>query len=113
MKRHSADSTNRSLAAFQKLQHIPTPTSRETVSSDSPRRSRRTTSRFRLALHRYPGAKAPAPTAAPSAPTPLALRAPSVRANTAPFTLFDPTMPPTSFDIGFSFNPCPRKPGAP
>ena len=25
----------------------------------------------------------------------------------------DPTMPPTSFDIGFSLNPCPRKPGAP
>ena len=48
-----------------------TPTSRETVSSDSPRSSRRTTSRFRLALHRCPDAKAPAPTAAPSAPTPL------------------------------------------
>ena len=51
--------------------------------------SRRTTSRFRLALHRCPGAKAPAPTAAPSAPTPLALRAPSVRADPAPCTLLD------------------------
>ena len=37
----------------------------------------------------------------------------SVRADTAPFTRLDPTMPPTSFDIGFSLNPCPRKPGAP
>ena len=51
--------------------------------------SRNTTSRFRLALHRCPGAKAPAPTAAPSAPTPLALRAPSVRADPAPCTLLD------------------------
>ena len=38
-------------------------------------------------------AAAPDPTAAPSAPTPLALRAPSVRADTAPFTRLDPTMP--------------------
>ena len=51
--------------------------------------------------------------AAASSPSSLALRAPSVRADTAPFTLFDLTMPPTSFDIGFSLNPCPRKPGAP
>ena len=51
--------------------------------------SRNTTSRFRLALHRWPGAKAPAPTAAPSAPTPLALRAPSVRADPAPCTRLD------------------------
>ena len=37
--------------------------------------SRNTTSRFRLALHRWPGAKAPDPTAAPSAPTQLPSRA--------------------------------------
>ena len=47
---------------------------RETASSDSPRSSRNTTSRFRLALHRWPGAKARDPTAAPSALTPVALR---------------------------------------
>ena len=35
------------------------------------------------------------------------------RADPAPCTRLDPTMPPTSFDIGFSLNPCPRKPGAP
>ena len=40
-------------------------------------------------------------------------RAPSVRADPALFTLLAPTMPPTSFDIGFSLNPCPRKLGAP
>ena len=34
-----------------------TPTARETASSDSPRSSRSTTSRFRLALHRCPGGK--------------------------------------------------------
>ena len=36
-----------------------------------------------------------------------------VGADSAPCTLLDPTMPPTSFDIGFSLNPCPRKLGAP
>ena len=44
---------------------------------------------------------------------PTALRAPSVRADPAPCTRLDSTMPPTSFDIGFSLNPCPRKLGAP
>ena len=34
-------------------------------------------------------------------------------ADSAPCTRLDPTMPPTSFDIGFSLNPCPRKLGAP
>ena len=29
------------------------------------------------------------------------VRAPSVSADPAPFTRLDPTMPPTSFDIGF------------
>ena len=77
------------------------------------RSSRNTTSRFRLAFHRWPGAKTPDPTAAPSALTPVALRAPSVSADPAPFTRLDPTMPPNSFDIGFSLNPCPRKLGAP
>ena len=48
-----------------------------------------------------------------SAPTPVALRAPSVRADPAPFTRLDPAIPPTSCDIGFSLNPCPRKLGAP
>ena len=38
-----------------------TPTSRDTASSDSPRSSRSTTSRLRLALHRCPGARAPRP----------------------------------------------------
>ena len=47
----------------------------------------------------------PDPTAAPSALTPVALR--------APFTHLDLTMAPTSVDIGFSLHPCPRKPGAP
>jgi len=37
--------------------------------------SRNTTSRFRLALHRWPGAKPPDPIAAASVPTPVALRA--------------------------------------
>ena len=36
-----------------------------------------------------------------------------VGADSAPCTLLDPTMPPTSFDIGFSLNPCPGKLGAP
>ena len=27
----------------------------------------------------------------------------------APCTRLDPIMPPTSFDIGFSLNPCPRR----
>ena len=36
-----------------------------------------------------------------------------VGADSAPCTRLDPTMPPTSFDIGFSLNPCPRKLGAP
>ena len=58
-----------------------TPTSRDTASSDSPRSSRSTTSRLRLALHRCRGARAPAPPAAASARTPVALRAPSVRAD--------------------------------
>ena len=37
----------------------------------------------------------------------------AVGADSAPCTRLDPTMPPTSFDIGFSLNPCPRKLGAP
>ena len=37
----------------------------------------------------------------------------AVGADSAPFTRLDPTMPPTSFDIGLSLNPCPRKLGAP
>ena len=37
----------------------------------------------------------------------------AVGADSAPGTRLDPTMPPTSFDIGFSLNPCPRKLGAP
>ena len=32
-------------------------------------------------------------------------------AEPAPFSHLEPTMPPTSFDIGFSLNPCPRKLG--
>ena len=40
------------------------------------------------------GGEAPDPTAAPSALTPVALRAPSVRADPAPFTRLDPTIPP-------------------
>ena len=92
---------------------ISTPASRDRASSDSPRSSRSTTSRFRLALHRCPGAREPAPAAAPSARTPVALRAPSVRADpSACTTSLDRTIPPTSLDIGFSLNPCPRKPGA-
>ena len=43
----------------------------------------------------------------------VALRAPSVRADPDFFTVSDRTMPPTSLDIGFSPNPCPRKPEAP
>ena len=83
------------------------------ASSDSPRSSRSTTSRFRLALHRCPGAREPAPAAAPSARTPVALRAPSVRADpSACTTSLDRTISPTSLDIGFSLNPCPRKPRA-
>ena len=42
-----------------------------------------------------------------------AVGADSGRADPVLFTLLDPTMPPTSFDIGFSLNPCPRKLGAP
>ena len=56
--------------------------------------------------------QAPAPAAVPSARTPVTLRAPSVRAEAFALTLLDRTIPPTSFDIGFSPNPCPRKPGA-
>ena len=56
------------------------------------------TSRFRLAAAALPGRQGPRP---------------NRRADPAPLTLFDPTMPPTSFDIGFSLNPCPRKLGAP
>ena len=37
----------------------------------------------------------------------------AVGADSTPFTRLDPTMPPTSLDIGFSLNPCPRKLGAP
>ena len=58
-------------------------------------------------------AREPAPAAAPSARTPVALRAPSVRADpSACTTSLDRTISPTSLDIGFSLNPCPRKPGA-
>ena len=57
--------------------------------------------------------RGPAPAAAPSARTPVALRAPSVRADPSACTTFlDRTIFPTSLDIEFSLNPCPRKPGA-
>ena len=61
---------------------------------------------------------APAPGSPPRPPphparTPVALRAPSVRADpSACTTSLDRTISPTSLDIGFSLNPCPRKPGA-
>ena len=60
-----------------------------------------------------PAPRAPDPIAAASAPTPVALRAPSVGADPAPFTPLDRTIPPPPGDIGFSLNPCPRKLGAP
>ena len=44
----------------------------------------------------------PDPIAAASAPTPVALRAPSVGADPAPFTCLDRTRPPPPGDIGFS-----------
>ena len=67
----------------------------------------------RLKLHRCHGAREPAPAAAPSAGTPVALRAPSVRADpSACTTSLDRTISPSSLDIGFSLNPCPRKPRA-
>ena len=52
-----------------------TPSSRESVSSDSPRRSRSATSRFRAAVHRCPEARGPfgVPGAAGSTPGGLAL----------------------------------------
>ena len=51
----------------------------------STRSSRSTTSRFRPTLQRCPGARGPASPAAPSAGTPVALRAPSVPADVEPF----------------------------
>ena len=94
------------------------PSSRESSSADSPRSRRRTTSRLRTALQRWPGASGPGLAAAGAVPTgPVdsvdGLRPPSL--TTGPSAAFSGSI---SFMLDFTMpvscrtNGCPRKPGA-